>query len=260
MECLGANRCMNDRIAEAFRRSSRGYSPDRVVSDPVLNHAFLNECLLLGLGSDAANLNRTLLNLRKQGGLRGIGSRRTILKDQSDFRFAAEIAVRFMERKNEISLDEIICDPKHAEQFDEIAKSIVPGGSSLEYRWAALNLRKQRRLKPEILARVARPIEVLRYHVKELTLGSLPKCPGLYIFYSNQVTLYVGESENLQNRIRKHVEHSDNKELARWFWEFGESFVHLELHVFDKSVTQRQRRALESELIRSRLPLFNVKR
>jgi GIY-YIG catalytic domain len=251
---------MKDEIVEAFRHASQGFSPDRVIADPDLNRAYLSECNRLGLGSDAAKLNRLLLNLRKRGALRSVSSRRTILKDQPDYRFAAEIAVRFLERENEVTLDQIICDPQYAERFDEIAKSIVPGGKSFEYRWAALNLRKQQRLKPEMLARVARPSRVLQLKVVGLSLGVVPQSPGLYLFYSNQATLYVGESDNLQNRIRKHLDHSDNRDLARWLWEFGDASLHLELQVLDKSITQRIRRALEVELIRSRLPVFNVRR
>jgi predicted GIY-YIG superfamily endonuclease len=251
---------MKDEIVQAFHHASQGFSPDRVVADPDLNCAYLSECYRLGLGSDAAKLNRSLLNLRKRGALRGISSRRTVLKDQPEYRFAAEIAARFLERENEITLDQIICDPHHAERFDEIAMTIVPGGRSFEYRWAALNLRKQQRLRPEVLARVARPSRVLQFQVRGLSLDGVPRSPGLYLFYSNQATLYIGECENLQNRIRKHLDHSDNKELARWLWEFGEASLHLELQVLDKSITQRIRRALEVELIRSRMPVFNVRR
>jgi hypothetical protein len=251
---------MKHEIERAFHHASQGYSPDRVVADPDLNHAYLSECNRLGLGSDAATLNRSLLNLRKRGSLRGLASRRTLLRGHHDYRFAAEIAARFLERENEVTLDQIICDPRYAERFDEIAKAMVPGGKSFEYRWAALNLRKQRRLKPELLARVARPSKVLQFKVGGLSLAAVPRNPGLYLFYSDRATLYVGECEDLQNRIRKHIDHSDNKELARWLWEFGDASLNLELQVLDKSITQRIRRALELELIRSRSPVFNVKR
>lgn len=205
---------MKEEIRQAFHLASQGYSPDRVVADPDLNRAYLSECNRLGLGSDAATLNRTLLNLRKRGSLRGLASRRTVLRGHLDYRFAAEIAARFLERENDVTLDHIICDPHYAERFDEIATTIVPGGNPFEYRWAALNLRKQQRLKPELLARVARPSKVLQFKVDGLTLDMLPQSPGLYLFYSSTATLYVGECENLQNRIRKHIDHSDNKELC----------------------------------------------
>ena len=97
----GADGGMKDEIVEAFRHASQGFSPDRVVADPDLNRVLFDECNRLGLGSDAAKLNQSLLNLRKRGALRGIRSRRTILQNQADYRFAAEIAARFLERKNE---------------------------------------------------------------------------------------------------------------------------------------------------------------
>jgi site-specific DNA-methyltransferase (adenine-specific) len=251
---------MKESVVRAFQRTSQGFSPDRVVADPELNRVFLDECQRLGLNYDPATINRSLLNSRKCGALRGVRSRRTVLENQADFRFAAEIAARFLERKHETSLDQVICDPLLAEQFDQIAQTIAPGGTPLDYRWAALGLRKQQRLRPEMLARVARPVEVVQLAVDGVALHALPKAPGLYLFYSNQATLYVGESDNLQNRIRKHLDHSDNKELARWLWQYGDTPLHLELQVLDRSITQRIRRALELELIRSRSPVFNVKR
>jgi hypothetical protein len=260
VEWLGADRGMKDELVDSFHCASQGFSPDRVVADPDLNRVFLSECARLGLSSNAATLNRSLLNLRKSGALGGVSSRRTVFRNQAEYRFAAEIAARFLERKLDIALDQIICDPSIAGEFDEIAKSIAPGRSSLEYRWAALNLRKKKQLEPELLARVARPVEVLRFKVEGLSLESVPRSPGLYLFSSTEAILYVGETDQLQKRIRKHLDHSDNKGLARWLWGSGDSSLHLELQVLDKSITQRGRRALELELIRSRSPVFNVKR
>jgi hypothetical protein len=77
---------MKDEIVKAFHHASQGFSPDRVVVDPDLNRAYLSECDRLGLGSDAATLNRSLLNLRKRGALRGLSSRRTKLKVHLDER------------------------------------------------------------------------------------------------------------------------------------------------------------------------------
>lgn len=34
-----------------------------------------------------------------------------------------------MERAHEFTVDQVICDPRFAEQFDEIAQTIVPGGT-----------------------------------------------------------------------------------------------------------------------------------
>ncbi len=251
---------MKESLLEAFRETCRGYSPDRVVADPEINRTFLDACSRRGLTLAPAKLNQALLNSRKGGLLRGIRSRRTILPSQGDYRFAAEIAARYLERRAGCSLDEVICDPALVEEFDALAASIAPGGAPLAYRWAALNLRKQKRLAPELLARVARPVEVIQLKVEAMAIASVPSKAGLYLFYSSEATLYVGEAENLQNRIRKHLDHSDNKHLARWLWEQTTAALHLELQVLDETVSHRIRRALELELIRSRAPLFNIQR
>jgi hypothetical protein len=235
-------------------------SVDRVIADPGLNAVFQAECQKLGLLGAAASLNRAILNLRKAGHLRGRKSRSPALGDDDPYRFAAEMAVRHMERRDGVTLDDIICDPELAAEFDKIAAAISPGFSSLQYRWAALNLRKARRLVPELLARVAPPAQVLTYSVPALSLNSVPNEQGLYVLFATDRYLYVGEAENLRNRIGKHLDHSDNKGLARWMWDEGTDQLFLELQVLDSATTQKVRRALEQELIRSRQPIFNVKR
>lgn len=252
---------MTASIAEAFDAGSDGYSTDRAVADPELNLRFIAECRRRGLRGSATDLNRALLNLRKKGDLAGRPrSKRTHFDDEDDYRFAAEIAVRFIERRDGISLDAIICDPNKAVVFDEVSARIAPGYSSLQYRWAALNLRKARRLEPEIVGRIAPPVDVINMSVTEIVGDELPGSPGLYLFIAADQLLYVGETENLRKRLKKHLEHSDNKGLARWIWQHGTDSLHLEMHVLEEGTGSRIRRALELELIRSRQPVFNVQR
>jgi len=251
---------MKNKLRLAFEDASHGYSPDRVLADPDLRQDFLDRCRAFGLGGSDATLNRALLNLRKQGALRDRKSKRTSFPNEEQYRFAAEIAARFLERRDGISLDGIMCDSDLAVEFDTIAKKLAPGFSSVEYRWAALNLRKTRKLRPELLGRVVPAETVASYEVSRLDLKQIPVRSGLYVFYTYDRVLYVGEAENLQNRIRKHLDHSDNKELARWLWEQDSPNLHLEIHVFPSTVVTRVRRALETEMIRSRNPVFNIVR
>lgn len=251
---------MKSKIIAAFEAVRNGNSVDRVVADPESNQAFIVECRQRGLEAAEATLNRALLNLRKAGYLRGIKSRSASLGDDDAYRFAAEMAARHMERRDGVTLDDIICDPKLAGEFDQLANSISPGFAPLQYRWSALNLHKKSSLSPELLARVAPPKRVMAYSTPALQLASLPAEQGLYLFYTSSECLYVGEAENLRNRIGKHLDHSDNKGLARWLWDQGPAEVFLELQVLDASTTQKIRRALERELIRGRHPLFNISR
>jgi predicted GIY-YIG superfamily endonuclease len=130
------------------------------------------------------------------------------------------------------------------------------------YRWAALNLRKASRLKPELLSRIAPAETVFLGPVADLDPVTISGQQGLYVFYDphTRQTLYVGEACNLRKRLQKHLDHSDNKSLARWLWERGFETLYLEIHLLPLKTTKRARRALESELIVSRRAVFNVHR
>lgn len=251
---------MKSKLISAFEAVRNGNSVDRVVVDPELNAAFVAECQRLEIGGAAATLNRALINLRKAGYLRGLKSRSPSPGDDDAYRFAAEIAARHMERRDGVTLDDILCDPALAAEFDNLAASISPGFSPLQYRWAALNLRKASRLSPELLARIAPPQQILSFAVLGLLLDAIPSAQGLYLFHTREVCLYVGEAENLRHRIHKHLDHSDNKGLARWMWDQGTVELFLELQILPADMTQKVRRALERELIRGRRPAFNISR
>lgn len=252
---------MSDALSDAFEAASNGYSPDRVVADPELNSLFVTECRQRGFCNSVGELNQALLNLRKKGGLSGRErSKRTHFDNEDEYRFAAEIAIRFIERRDQVSLDLILCNPTRASEFDELAARNAPGYSTLQYRWAALNIRKSGSLTPELVGRINPPMDMLNFSVKSMQLHEVPAKQGVYLFFDSEELLYVGESENLRSRIKKHLDHSDNKGFARWLWESGTDDLNLEIQILEKSTSTRVRKAFELELIRSRQPVFNVKR
>ena len=252
---------MKDKICIAFNETNGGFSADRVVADPVLNRDFIERCKLVGIDAPPIEINLSLLNLRKAGLLKGKPrSIRTSFPGEEAYRHASEIAARYMEKRHSTTLDRVICDPELAAEFDAVATDIAPGFSSLQYRWAALNLRKAKSLRPELLSHVARPISVSLGAIETLVVNELPAQQGLYIFYSCAATLYVGEASNLRRRVAKHLDHSDNKNLARWFWSNGFKDVRIECQVLDEGITTKVRKALEAELIARRHPLYNVQR
>lgn len=251
---------MRSDCVNAFLDVSGGYSADRVLADPVLNESYILKCRSFGQQASTETLNRFLLNARKAGALTEYKTKhRTSLHDEAEYAFASEIAMRFLERRDEVTLDDVICSPDRAAEFDTLAKRICPGFSSLQYRWAALNLRKRRRLKPERLAQVRPPHAIIQSPVVDFDLATAPCSQGLYIFFDSTHTLYVGESTNLKKRLKKHLDHSDNKGLAQWLWAEGTDDMHVELQILPDGTPTRVRRALEAELIESRNPEFNVK-
>ena len=248
-------------IREAFVEVRNGLSADRVIADPKLNAIFVKACREHNLCDSAEEINLALMNARKGSHLSGLPrSKKTSFPDEDDYTFAAEIAIRFLERRDGTNLDRVICSPDKASEFDELAGRLAPGYSSLQYRWAALNLRKRKVLKPEQMSHVVASEKVKIDRIQELLIEKITENQGLYVFTDSESkkTLYVGEASNLRKRLSKHLEHSDNKGLAHWIWEHGTGDIWLEIHELPHCTTKKVRRALEYELIQTREPIFNV--
>jgi len=250
---------MNPYLIDAFSEIRDGFSVDRVIADPELSARFISACRRRQLSEAAVDLNMNLLNTRKRAGL-ARSSRRTGVRNQDAYAFAAEMAIRLLERKHRTTLDRVLCDPELAGEFDAVASAIAPGFTPLEYRWAALGLRKNRRLRPELLGRVVPTKVIGPILIRNLAPSELPAGQGLYLLLSREKVLYIGEAQNLRARFKKHLDHSDNKLLARYIWEFGKGDLLIQYHVLPEGTRTDVRKAMEFELIRSRRPEFNVRR
>ena len=178
-----------------------------------------------------------------------------------------------MHDKYGLTIDRMLCHPQHRGEFDQIAQLLVRGEKSglttqdhaaYLLRKAALRLRKSRRLRPELVLRVADwNRQILIFSSSDIfgTPEVVPERPGVYIFRDATGCLYIGESRDLRRRVLKHLDRSDNHTLGAYLWRAGHRDVQIELHVFDpesKAKEKSVRRAYESELIRSRTLRFNV--
>jgi len=195
-------------LAAAFRKTNEGYSLDRVVADPDLNRAFLAACQASELPGDARTWNRTLFRLRKAGRLIDIPTeRRTECTWESCDRylFASEIALRQMLDDGCLSLDEVLCDPELAAEFDRIASSFAPGFTSLDYRWGALKLRKEAKLARSRAKDVTLSELKIAQAVRELDMSELPASSGLYLVVEkgDKRKLYAGQTLNLRERFER---------------------------------------------------------
>lgn len=246
-------------IAEAFRQVHDGYSSDRVVVDDELDAKFLERCRDLGLDEQSDFfLNWMLLDFRKSTkGMLPKTTKVTKFPDYDCFEFAAELAVRALQRSSGVSLDQVLCDPELRRKFDEIAVKLSAEKLALKLRCAALNLRKTHRLKPGDLH--ARDYELMSAGlVTSLDPLAVPIKPGAYVFYGGPRPIFAGESVNLRNRIATHLAVSNGRGLPEWLDGLGDT---LELRYFaDEKAKQDIRVGWLNDFINRERPVLNYQK
>jgi len=255
---------LRDVVKKCFFSTHAGHSTDDVVIDDDLNAAFIAACLRELPLASPFNLNWQLFNLRKKAP--GIGKVTTVKRrdNHDDYIHASEIAARHMEDQHDLTIDQVLCDPTTRHEFDSIAQSIAPGVSTYLLRKAALKLRKNHQLKPELIKRVADwGRTIVTYPAKQLQERPdlIPRLPGIYIFRDSTGYLYIGEAGDLRGRVEQHLDHSDRKAVARYLWEKGYSDLSVEIHTFRKDSDGNKatcRKAYEADFIRSREPRLNI--
>lgn len=209
-----------EHLIRAYESVRDGYSLDRVLADPELGSALERKCHEIGLPGTPRDWNHLLLGLRKAGKLITPASKRTEFSwsEYDEFLFASEIACAELKRHG--TLDDILCDPDLAKEFDKIARSLAPGFTSLQYRWGALTLRKKSkdaRVRSEFFTTLSReefePARELRsWRNEEEILNS----PALYLITGRsreKKTRYVGSTLNLQKRLSTQFA---EERLAEW--------------------------------------------
>lgn len=247
-------------IIQAFGEVRDGYSVDRVIADPKMNRNFLRRCRGLGLSGMDYDLNWALMNARKRGELSHLPkTKRYTVKELDEFEYASELTVRFLQQKRSVSLDQIICDPDLAKEFDEYATRLAPGFSPLQYRWAALGLRKAGRLgkKAETVRRLP-SLEMLG-KITSLKPTKIPEVSGLYLFSSREERVFIGQTDNLRHRIERHMEVSESRGLPEWLWNAKKKPLHISITGLP-DITRSIRQTMEILLVKRLKPLLNLPR
>jgi len=193
-------------ISAAYCETCQDHSTDYILCDPELNAQFVASCKKKSLPGDAFLWNRLLLRIRKSGKLpRSQKSSRQFTFEKMDrYGYASEIAMQMMCIDYGLRLDDVLCRPTAAREFDRIAAYFAPGYSALEYRWAGLSIRKR-----AMMSRKLAKTKFQDWFDKPLPSAvPLSDCfsdeydrSGVYVLYEDQQPLYVGETLNLRVRI-----------------------------------------------------------
>ena len=250
-------------IAQAYLETRNGLSTDRVIADPELDACFLNRCRELGVSGTDYELNWQLMSARKTGYLTGMPKTRDATPRRiDDFEYASEIAIAHLSKMlakefpNGISLDRIICDPQIAREFDKVAARLAPEFSSLEYRWAALGVRKAAGRYKARAAKSPLPSFDRLGITRQVKASQIPAEPGIYIFRDDRNSVFIGETTNLRNRVERHFEYSDKRGIPEWVYDGGRLKMELGIAALGSS-KDTARKISELRAIFEYAPLLN---
>jgi hypothetical protein len=181
-------------------------------------------------------------------------------KKMDEFEYASELAVRFLQEARDVSLDQIICDPDLAAEFDKYAGRLAPGFKPLEYRWAAFALRKGGRLGKSLREEIGKLPELEPFKkVRSLRLETVPDSGGIYLFRGSEKAVFLGQTDNLRHRLEQHMTVSNSNGLPEWLWDVEKDPLEVgiaSLPGFGRS----KRRAIEVMLAKQWKPALNFAR
>ena len=118
-------------------------SADVWIADPDRNARYLAACRTRRAESSPYVLNKALMNLPRDGELAGLAGMDSPI-DATDLDFAVQFAATKLRYLLGASVDDLLCDPALAAEFDRRASEIMPGRTPHQLRRALLRFRNRR--------------------------------------------------------------------------------------------------------------------
>lgn len=258
-------------IVRAFEETRRGFPVDRVLADPALAEKFFKRCRQLEVDAPSYKIALRLLAFRKSPRRHARIAKATAIEPRRDFSaysFAAEMAISQMKYRYGASVDDLLAYPEIGREFDALAEQLHPGLTPLEYRLAALHVRKSRYCKSD-----ERPLfDSIKTQRAERTLQrfeSLDKIDlekfhgvdaivGIVEEARIQRYLYITQTKDAFEALRPFTKQATFVAIGNSFW--TPSLSSIFLYVYD--IHGRFRNAPQSlwtkKLIHEKEPIFNM--
>ncbi|HEX8877910.1 MAG TPA: hypothetical protein VF777_14270 [Phycisphaerales bacterium] len=171
-----------------------------------------------------------------------------------------------MQIRHGASVDDVIADLEIGSQFTSLARAISPGGTSLQYRLCALQIRKNRHVTAgeHALFETLRA-ESLRTRWNRISLidvaaaGNIPSEPGLLELRDPTVSLFVTRADNLKTSSRYLLGEKIVDRIARkdGFWNRRADEISFQFIPRSSLPDGSNVRLWEQRLIRDQHPAFN---
>jgi len=269
---LAADPTRDAKIVEAFEKTHDGYAIDRVFSDPELCLRFIEVAHRLGVDASYTAICRRLMGIRKSGKFKVVTTKKD-KRDPRPFLIPAELAFAQLTYRHDASYDDMLLDPAVGAEFDALAKKIGRIGSAVDYRLAALHLRKNVRSRRGDERSLVEKLDLselnLRWHplgpLSKVTLNDIPTTEGLFSLSEPNRYLYLTTHPNLRSGVKVFQDPDVLSAVGNQFWSPSPDNISLQV-VRQEDLKSRvtgstlsgQLRLLELKSLDVYQPIFNM--
>ena len=196
-------------VMDAYKAAAQGLSVDQLLCDKDKNRSFVEQCLEHKLGGNAEVWNSYLVELSKsQKWPEPTESKLELRRDLLEsIGFASEIAWKLLSIDYRKPLQEILCNPDFAEEFDRLAK-LYSGSdcqaTSLEYRQVALEIRKRSEAARTPASKELQEWAQAHRKLPEVSLSDNLwhlGFSGVYVLYVGENAIFANESSDMRHQI-----------------------------------------------------------
>lgn len=258
-------------VYKAFKRVYDGASAESVLLDKSLASKFHSESRKLGFHASAADMNRRLLNIRKNPSRY---SKHGIVLPKAtkvtphasivpQYAHIVEFALARLRLRYGVTIDDILIDPDLAAEYEKMVATAAPRLTPLDVRLAALYIRKTRYIAKKSVELVA-SLDAKQMEgaftdlgtVSQLSASAVADEEGIVEILENNRHLYISRNENLRSTVDQIASQSSLVFMANDFWQPNPSNLSIRVYEGNKflkvPVSQWQ-----LKLISEKKPVFN---
>lgn len=215
-------------VFDAFLTVADEASPESLLLDPALAKRFHAAARKLGFHASAADMNRRLLNIRKNPArYKGYGlilprSERAEPQPSIVPQYAhiIEFSLSRLHSRYGVSIDDILIDPALGDEYEKMVKEAAPDLTPVQLRLAALYIRKTRYIKKNNVELIesldSATIEAAFAPVQRMV--ELKPEAGLIELLEDNRHLYISRNENLKSAVEQITSESSLHFMANEFW------------------------------------------
>ncbi len=262
---------MDARVVQAFEAVRDGTAPERILWDEKLSARFHARCRSLGVHAPNAQLDRRLINIRKNKTRylsHGIALSETTVTDPQpsivpEYAHVLEFALVRLRNRYGVSIDDILLDTELVAEFEALARMAARNLTSPQLRLGALYIRKTRHVARAELPRFDE-LDSRAIESRLSSLGTLDSISpedvdakeGLIEVLERDRYLYISRNENLRAVVTEFVQGSTLEVLSNLLWTPRPDSISLRVFAgatFQNSTILRW----QLKLIREKQPVFN---